>query len=86
MTGAPVRLGRSTLERWLYQARETQEPAARLRRQVRKDAGAHPSLNDRLRQVLAAQYRAHPSWSAKLRHGQQATDHREAEPRPACVR
>jgi transposase InsO family protein len=66
ITGAPVRFGRSTIERWLYHARETGDPVARLRRQVRKDAGGHPSLSDRLRPVLVAQYHAHRSWSAKL--------------------
>jgi transposase InsO family protein len=66
ITGGPVRFGRSTIERWLYQAREAKDPVARLRRQVRKDAGQQPSLSDRLRQVLVAQYHAHPSWSAKL--------------------
>ncbi len=66
ITGAPVCFGRSTIERWLYQARNAQDPVARLRRQVRKDAGQQPSLSNALRQVLIAQYRAHSSWSAKL--------------------
>ncbi len=66
ITGVLVHFGRSTIERWLYQARETEDPLARLRRRVRKDAGGHPSLSARLRQVLVVQYRAHPSWSVKL--------------------
>jgi putative transposase len=66
ITGARVRFGRSTIERWLYQARDAQDPVSRLRRRVRKDAGQHPSLSTPLRTVLVAQYRAHPSWSVKL--------------------
>ncbi len=66
ITGALVRFGRSTIERWFYQARGAQDPITRLRRQVRKDAGAQPSLSVLLRQVLVAQYREHSSWSAKL--------------------
>lgn len=66
ISGEPVCFGRSTIERWLYQAREAQDPIARLRRQIRKDAGQHPSLGNRLRPVLVAQYHSHASWSAKL--------------------
>ncbi len=66
ITGRPVRFGRSTIERWLYQAQSAQDPVARLRRQIRKDAGQQPSLGDSLRSVLVAQYRAHPSWSVQL--------------------
>ena len=62
ITGVLVRFGRSTIERWFYQARGAQDPLTRLRRQVRKDAGAQPSLSVRLRQVLVAQYREHSSW------------------------
>lgn len=66
ITGAPVHFGHSTIERWLYQARNAKDPVASLRRRIRKDAGQQPSLSDALRQVLVAQYRAHSSWSTKL--------------------
>lgn len=67
MTGEAVRFGVSTIERWFYAARnEQRDPVARLRRRLRKDAGRQRSISDRLRLVLHAQYRDHPSWSFKL--------------------
>ena len=69
VSGAPVRFGVSTLERWLYLARnERQDPVAVLRRKLRQDAGEQPSMTTPLRQALLAQYAAHKSWSAKLHH------------------
>ena len=69
VSGAPVSFGVSTLERWLYLARnERQDPVAVLRRKLRQDAGEQPSMTIPLRQALLAQYEAHKSWSAKLHH------------------
>ncbi len=66
-TGAPVRFGVSTLERWLYRARNEQhDPVGVLRRKRRGDAGAQASMTPALREVLLAQYGAHKSWSAQL--------------------
>ena len=68
-TGAPVRFGVSTLERWFYRARnERQDPVGVLRRKRRRDAGEQASMTMVLRQALLAQYDAHKSWSAKLHH------------------
>jgi transposase InsO family protein len=68
-TGAPVRFGVSTIERWYYRARnERQDPVAVLRRKRRQDAGEQASMTTPLRQALLAQYDAHKSWSAKLHH------------------
>jgi len=68
-TGAPVRFGVSTLERWLYRARnEQQDPVGVLRRKRRQDAGEQASMTPALRQALRAQYAAHKSWSAQLHH------------------
>ncbi|HEY5168800.1 MAG TPA: DDE-type integrase/transposase/recombinase [Thermoleophilia bacterium] len=68
-TGAPVRFGVSTLERWFYRARnERQDPVGVLRRKRRLDAGEQASMTTPLRQALLAQYNAHKSWSAKLHH------------------
>jgi transposase InsO family protein len=62
-----VQLGRSTIERWYYTARnETTDPVRVLQRKVRSDQGQHPALSVPLREVLAAQYRQHPSWSYQL--------------------
>ena len=68
-TGAPVRFGVSTLERWFYRARnEPHDPVDVLRRRRRGDAGAQASMTPALRQALLAQYGAHKSWSAQLHH------------------
>jgi len=64
---APVRFARSTLERWYYQARRAPvDPVGQLRRRLRVDAGQQPAMGEPLRQVLRAQYDAHPSWSYQL--------------------
>ena len=68
-TGAPVRFGVSTLERWYYRSRnETHDPVSVLRRKRRQDAGEQASMTPPLRQALRAQYVAHKSWSAQLHH------------------
>jgi hypothetical protein len=65
-TGAPVRFGVSTLERWFYRARnERHDPVGVLRRKRRRDAGAQASMTPALREALLAQYGAHKSWSAQ---------------------
>ncbi len=68
-TGAPVRFGVSTLERWYYRSRNDQhDPVSVLRRKRRRDAGEQASMTPPLRQALLAQYAAHKSWSAQLHH------------------
>jgi len=68
-TGAPVRFGFSTIERWYYRAlRERSDPVGVLRRKRRADAGGQPSMSDAVRQAVLAQYGAHKSWSAQLHH------------------
>ncbi len=62
----PVRFGRSTLERWYYHARRALDPVGQLRRRLRADAGQQPAMGAAVRQVLRAQYAAHPSWSYQL--------------------
>lgn len=64
ITGAPVYFGVSTIERWFYAARRAKAGAiAALRNRIRKDAGTHPTLTDRVRQLLKEQHRRHPGWS-----------------------
>lgn len=66
-TGEPLSFGVSTIERWYYAARAAQrDPVGALRRQVRKDAGTHPSLNLGLLARLREQYAQHKSWSCQL--------------------
>jgi len=67
ITEQPVGFGFSTIERWYYVARQAaRDPVGVLRRQRRRDAGQHWALSAKLRDVLHAQYRAHPSWTYQL--------------------
>ena len=66
-TGAPVRFGASTIERWYYMSlRERNDPVGVLRRKRRRDAGLPTAMSDAMRQALFAQYAANKSWSARL--------------------
>ena len=60
-------LGRSTIERWYYKALGSKEgPVEVLKRKIRSDQGQHPALSSGLAELLAGQYRQHPSWSYQL--------------------
>ncbi|HYL70816.1 MAG TPA: DDE-type integrase/transposase/recombinase, partial [Candidatus Dormibacteraeota bacterium] len=68
-TGAPVRFGLSTIERWYYRAaRERVDPVGVLRRKVRVNAGQQHAVSDAVRQAVLAQYAAHKSWSIQLHY------------------
>jgi putative transposase len=68
VSGEPVRFAASTIERWLMRARrERRDPVAVLRRKVRADAGVQ-QVALAIREVLRAQYAAHPSWSVQLHY------------------
>ena len=78
VSGAPVRFGLSTIERWLYRARkERRDPVGVLRRKVRANAGRQHAISDAVRQVVLAQYAAHKSWSIQLHY-----DNLSHSPRP----
>lgn len=67
VTGEPSRFGVSTLERWYYLARgERQSPIQALRKKLRKDAGKHRVLGERLCRALREQYALYPDWSYQL--------------------
>jgi transposase InsO family protein len=79
LTGAPVRLGFSTIERWYYAARGAdQDPVRALRRKIRRDAGLQPSLGEAVREVLHAQHQEHRRWSMKLHYDNLAARVRRA--------
>jgi transposase InsO family protein len=68
ISGEPVRFAASTIERWLMRSRaERRDPVAVLRRKVRADAGIQ-QIGAPIREVLRAQYAAHPSWSVQLHY------------------
>ena len=61
-----VKFGLSTIERWLYDARATDDPIVALRRKTRSDAGLHHAINNDLAQATRLQYKDHPKWSYQL--------------------
>ena len=68
-TGEPTKFGVSTLERWLYAARNNeQNPMQALERKTHSLAGQHPSVTEPVRAALRAQHREHPSWSYQLHY------------------
>ena len=61
-----IRFGASTIERWYYQARRSNDPVAALSRHIRSDAGNSKSLSDQLLGELASQYKHYSHWSYQL--------------------
>jgi len=61
-----VQFGRSTIERWFYDARATDDPLGALRRKPRRDAGLQRAIGDQLAQAVRGQYKDHPKWSYQL--------------------
>ena len=69
VSGLPLAVGRSTIERWYYAARAAnQDPIAALKTRVRADCGQQRGITAAIITALAAQYHAHPSWSAQLHY------------------
>jgi transposase InsO family protein len=67
LNGQGITLGRSTIERWYYQALHGKDgPVDVLKRKVRSDHGTHPAVTPQLAELLVTQYRQHPSWSYQL--------------------
>lgn len=58
----------STIETWYYAARRAPDPVAALTSKARKDRGNSKLIVGRLLDTLEAQYRNHPSWTARLHH------------------
>ena len=69
LTSEPLTFGRSTIERWFYQAKgERKDPVAVLKKKLRRDLGKHRVLLAAFDAALHRQYQEHPSWSIKLHH------------------
>jgi putative transposase len=68
ITGALVRFGYSTIERWYHTARRAArgDVVGALRRRIRKDAGLRRALSSALVTALAALHRDYPTWSYQL--------------------
>jgi len=63
-----VKFGRSTIERWYYQAKAVEDPVATLARRPRADCGKFKVVRPALVEELARQYGAHPGWSCQLHY------------------
>lgn len=66
LSGEPFRLGMSTIERWYYKTRREQNPVEILKRKLRSDAGAMPTVEEQAKGLIIQQYKDHPSWSYQL--------------------
>lgn len=66
LTGVPLRLGFSTIERWYYAALHTDLPSQALRRKQTHDSGQTRVWSAELIAALEAQYRRYPAWSVVL--------------------
>lgn len=66
ITGNPISLSFSTLERWFYRARKTHDPVNSLRTKRRTDAALPRKLSEDLKRVIQGQHCDHPNWSYQL--------------------
>ena len=83
VSGADVRFGVSTLERWYYAARRAQDPVATLKDRLRGDIGSFPSVTPPMIETLAAQYREHPGWTVQLHYDNLRVGLKGDAPRPS---
>lgn len=69
VTGGRVHFARSTIERWLYCARNApKDPIRALERKAHGRAGTNPTIGPVLREAIRTQHQAHPRWSYQLHH------------------
>ena len=65
-TKEPVHFGYSTIEKWLYIARDKDDPVRALRERSRGTAGRTKSLSPIAIEALTVLYRANPNWNIHL--------------------
>lgn len=68
ITGKPVHFAASTIERWYYEARRSNDPVVVLRRKPRQDRGRQKAVSAKLGELLRSQHRDHPTWSYQLHY------------------
>ncbi len=61
-----VQFGASTIERWYYQALNSDDPIKALGRKIRSDAGTTTAMTYLLLDALGSQYAQYPYWSYRL--------------------
>jgi len=67
ISGAPVRYGYSTIERWYYKClRDGSSPVSVLRRKVRADKGGYTALDNAAKTLIEQQYKDHSTWKYQL--------------------
>jgi len=66
LTGEPISLSFSTLERWFYRAKKTNDPVSALRTKRRTDVALVRKLSSDLKRAIQRQHQDHPSWSYQL--------------------
>lgn len=66
ITGNPVSFSVSTLERWFYLAKRSNDPIQTLRVKRRSDAALSRKLSIEIKCAAKNQYREHPGWSYQL--------------------
>lgn len=66
ITGVPISFSVSTLERWFYAAKHSNDPIQTLRIKRRSDAALSRTLSNELKLAARNQYREHPGWSYQL--------------------
>jgi hypothetical protein len=64
-TGQPVRFGYSTIEKWLYAAKRTDDPVRALRDRPRGTAGRTKVLLAGAIEALTTLYHSNTNWTAK---------------------
>jgi putative transposase len=65
-TGEAVRFGYSTIEKWMYAARKSEDPVRALRERPRGTAGRTKSLSPVAIEALTELYGANPNWNVQL--------------------
>ena len=68
LSGADVRFGFSTIERWYLRARQHPDPVARLTAHSRADAGAQRAISAEVAAAIRAQYARSPEWTIQLHY------------------
>lgn len=66
INGTALHYSASTIERWLYRARDAQDPVSALRTDRRTDAGRHRQISPALSEQLWALDRQYPGWTMQL--------------------
>lgn len=68
ITGDPIQFSVTSIQRWYYCVKGSENPVDDLLRKSRNDRGNTFLSNRKLADILIRQYQEHPSWTRKLHH------------------